>query len=77
MGGAAEIQQLQQLQQHLLAWWELHGRLDPAQKPWMVAADGRWPEPGQELDCWPIWVAEVMLQQTRLSVVLPYWQAWM
>ena len=29
------------------------------------------------LDPYPIWVAEVMLQQTQLRVVLPYWQRWM
>ncbi|MGB5136100.1 MAG: 8-oxo-dGTP diphosphatase MutT [Prochlorococcaceae cyanobacterium] len=29
------------------------------------------------LDPYPIWVAEVMLQQTRLRVALPYWQRWM
>jgi len=68
---------LQEVHDRLHHWWLHQGRRDPQQKPWMVAADGRWPEPGQALDCWPIWVAEVMLQQTRLSVVLPYWQAWM
>ena len=35
------------------------------------------PGPGEPLDPYPIWVAEVMLQQTQLQVVLPYWQRWM
>jgi len=29
------------------------------------------------LDPYPIWVAEVMLQQTQLQVVLPFWERWM
>jgi A/G-specific adenine glycosylase len=35
------------------------------------------PAPGDPLEPYPIWVAEVMLQQTQLQVVLPYWQRWM
>ena len=34
-----------ELSQSLLAWWEVHGRKDPALKPWMFTKDGRWPEP--------------------------------
>ncbi len=29
------------------------------------------------LPVYPIWIAEVMLQQTQLKVVLPYWEKWM
>ena len=43
----------------------------------MCNIDGRWPEPGQDLDVYGIWVAEVMLQQTQLQVALPYWRRWM
>ena len=43
----------------------------------MFRADGRWPMADEGLDPYPIWVAEVMLQQTQLQVVLPYWQRWM
>ena len=43
----------------------------------MVATRGHWPEPGEPLPCLGPWVAEVMLQQTRLSVALPYWHRWM
>jgi A/G-specific adenine glycosylase len=65
------------LRRQLLAWWEIHGRRSPRQKPWMVTSDGRWPEPGEEVSPLAAWVAEVMLQQTQLRVVLPYWQRWM
>ena len=61
----------------LLGWWEIHGRRNPDQKPWMFTAEGRYPEPGEPLDAGGIWIAEVMLQQTQLKVVLPYWRRWM
>ena len=63
--------------QALLSWWETEGRRDPAQKPWMFKADGLWPEPDDALDPYGVLVAEVMLQQTQLQVVLPYWQRWL
>jgi len=42
----------------------------------MFTADGTWPLPEDSLSPYGIWIAEVMLQQTQLSVVLPYWQRW-
>ncbi|WP_413441478.1 8-oxo-dGTP diphosphatase MutT [Synechococcus sp. MIT S1220] len=66
-----------ELSQSLLAWWEVHGRKDPALKPWMFTKDGRWPEPHEHLNVLECWIAEVMLQQTQLLVVLPYWMRWM
>ena len=60
----------------LLCWWQTDGRRDQAQKPWMFTADGTWPLPEDSLSPYGIWIAEVMLQQTQLSVVLPYWQRW-
>ena len=63
--------------EQLLGWWRIHGRKDPVQKPWMFKPDGTWPLPDDRLSPYGIWVAEVMLQQTQLSVVLPYWQRWM
>ena len=61
----------------LLSWWQAHGRLDPLQKPWMFKPAGGWPEADHPLDPYGIWIAEVMLQQTQLAVVLPYWERWM
>ena len=63
--------------QSLLAWWELHGRRDPALKPWMFTKTGHWPQPQDDLNPFECWIAEVMLQQTQLAVVLPYWRRWM
>ena len=62
------------MRQQLLAWWEQHGRHAIA---WKQGARGGRPLPGEELDPYPIWIAEVMLQQTQLAVVLPYWQRWL
>ncbi len=47
----------------LLAWWDVHGRKD---LPWQIR---RTP--------YRVWVAEVMLQQTRVSAVVPYFQRFM
>ena len=61
----------------LLGWWETNGRRDRAQKPWMFTPVGCWPTAAEDLDPYGIWIAEVMLQQTQLAVVLPYWERWM
>ena len=59
-GTAALRVLMPELSHSLLAWWEVHGRKDPALKPWMFTKDGRWPEPAQHLDLYGIWIAEVM-----------------
>jgi A/G-specific adenine glycosylase len=63
-----------ELRQRLLAWWEDHGRHGI---PWKLTAEGQRPADGEPLDPYPVLVAEVMLQQTQLAVVLPYWQRWL
>jgi A/G-specific adenine glycosylase len=62
------------LRADLLAWWEREGR---HHIPWTLHPDGSRPGPWEPLDVYGVWVAEVMLQQTQLAVVLPYWQRWM
>jgi A/G-specific adenine glycosylase len=47
----------------LLAWWEEHGRHD---LPWQHPR-----EP------WRVWVSEVMLQQTQVATVIPYFSRFM
>ena len=44
----------------LLAWWDKHGRKD---LPWQ-----------QKRDPYRVWVAEIMLQQTRVETVKPYFR---
>ena len=65
------------LRQQLLRWWVMAGRTEPGQKPWMVHPNGRWPGSNERIDPYGVLVAEVMLQQTQLQVVLPYWMRWM
>ncbi|MGQ9834232.1 MAG: A/G-specific adenine glycosylase [Candidatus Villigracilaceae bacterium] len=50
------------LADHLLAWYRLHGR----KLPWR---DQRHP--------YAVWVSEIMLQQTRVETVIPYFERWM
>ena len=47
----------------LLAWWDRHGRKD---LPWQHR---RTP--------YRVWVSEIMLQQTQVSTVVPYFERWM
>ncbi len=57
----------------LLAWFELNGR---HWIPWKLKQDKSIPTLNENLPVYPIWIAEVMLQQTQLAVVLPYWENW-
>lgn len=52
----------QKLVQALLAWFRAHAR----DLPWR-----RTQNP------YAIWVSEIMLQQTQVKTVLPYWERWM
>ncbi|MEE4294120.1 MAG: A/G-specific adenine glycosylase [Xanthomonadales bacterium] len=47
----------------LLAWWDRHGRRD---LPWQ-----------QPRTPYRVWVSEIMLQQTQVSTVIPYFERWM
>ena len=58
----------------LLEWFEINGR---HWIPWKLKEDGKMPHSGEILSVYGIWIAEVMLQQTQLKVVLPYWAKWM
>ena len=56
------IQDIKAIVPHLLAWWD-DNRAD---LPWRESKDP-----------YAVWVAEVMLQQTQISTVLPYYLRWM
>jgi A/G-specific adenine glycosylase len=47
---------------HLLDWYALHAR----HLPWREHADA-----------YTVWVSEIMLQQTRVETVLPFFERWM
>ena len=74
MGGDHVVENAPALRLALLDWWEANGR---HWIPWKLRPDGTAPEPGEPLCVLSVWIAEVMLQQTQLQVVLPYWQRWM
>ncbi len=50
------------LRQALLSWYHRYGR----ELPWRMT-----------LDPYAIWVSEIMLQQTQVKTVLPYYQKWL
>ncbi|WP_413678726.1 8-oxo-dGTP diphosphatase MutT [Prochlorococcus sp. MIT 0916] len=62
------------LQKDLLNWFDDYGR---HWIPWKLNSDGLPPENGEIISPYGIWIAEIMLQQTQLNVVLPYWEKWM
>ncbi len=64
----------QEIQNRLLEWFGKNGR---HWIPWKLKKDGSIPKSGESISPYEIWIAEVMLQQTQLKVVLPYWEKWM
>jgi A/G-specific adenine glycosylase len=55
-------QNLAELRQSLLTWYQDQGR----QLPWR-----------NQSDPYKIWVSEIMLQQTQVKTVIPYYQRWL
>ena len=64
----------QDIHNSLLEWFKENGRY---WIPWKLKKDGSIPQLGESLSPYEIWIAEVMLQQTQLKVVIPYWEKWM
>ena len=64
----------QNIQNSLLEWFRTNGRY---WIPWKLKKDGSIPHSGESISPYQIWIAEVMLQQTQLQVVVPYWEKWM
>jgi A/G-specific adenine glycosylase len=53
----------EQFTERLLAWFEIHGRRN---LPWQ-----------QNVNPYRVWVSEVMLQQTQVATVIPYYERFM
>ena len=50
--------------QHLIAWQRRHGRHDlPWQQDWQLRQDP-----------YCVWLSEIMLQQTQVATVIPYYE---
>jgi len=67
-GATMDANTIAALRRPLVAWYARHKRT----LPWREAtgADGR-PDP------YAVWIAEVMLQQTQVATVVPYFTRWM
>ena len=61
------------IQSALLKWFNKNGR---HWIPWKLKKDGTFPKNSEVISPYGIWIAEVMLQQTKLNIVLPYWEKW-
>ncbi|KAF4512789.1 hypothetical protein G6O67_000127 [Ophiocordyceps sinensis] len=65
----------------LLSWFDSVSavRAMPWRKPWIDPADDDPLElrPALEVRAYEVWISEVMLQQTRVAVVVEYWNRWM
>lgn len=57
--------QTAEIQKQLLRWFDRHAR----KLPWRSAAVRR--------DPYRVWVSEIMLQQTQVATVIPYYQRWL
>ncbi|MEL6902083.1 MAG: A/G-specific adenine glycosylase, partial [Cyanobacteria bacterium J06606_4] len=53
---------VRELRQSLLSWYRVHGRT----LPWR-----------QTRDPYAIWISEIMLQQTQVKTVIPYYERWL
>tara|TARA_Y100001968_G_scaffold328596_1_gene376090 strand:- start:624 stop:1763 length:1140 start_codon:yes stop_codon:yes gene_type:complete len=67
------IDSIDDFQKNILQWFVHKGRHG---LPWKLRVDGSSPDSGESISPYGIWIAEVMLQQTQVKVVLPYWQKW-
>ncbi|KAI1262333.1 DNA glycosylase [Xylariaceae sp. FL1019] len=68
----------------LLEWFESvhYARSMPWRKAWIDSRpSGREPDPDLrervERRAYEVWISEIMLQQTRVAVVIDYWNKWM
>jgi len=68
------IEKVNDIKNELLKWFRKNGR---HWIPWKLKKDGSLPKSGESISPYEIWIAEVMLQQTQLKVVIPYWKKWM
>tara|TARA_Y100001968_G_C19406372_1_gene743881 strand:+ start:532 stop:1710 length:1179 start_codon:yes stop_codon:yes gene_type:complete len=68
------LNSIKDIQDKLLEWFDENGRHNI---PWKLKIDGTNPQSRELIYPYPIWIAEIMLQQTQLKVVLPYWVRWM
>ena len=54
----------------ILDWYDIHARVLPWRLPVGREARGH-------PDSYAVWISEIMLQQTRVETVIPYFERWM
>ncbi|NJO56041.1 MAG: A/G-specific adenine glycosylase, partial [Rhodospirillales bacterium] len=55
-----------ELSERLLSWYDRSGRVLPWRAP-----------PGEGNDPYAVWISEIMLQQTTVAAVIPYFSAFL
>lgn len=63
MNAMHDIETVRRMRRHLLAWYDRNRRVLPWRAP-----------PGMEADPYRVWLSEIMLQQTTVAAVVPYFQ---
>jgi A/G-specific adenine glycosylase len=58
---------MSQFSQKILQWWDLNGRKD---LPWQPSVE-------HPITPYRVWISEIMLQQTQVKTVIPYYQRFM
>ena len=68
---------LTELSRQLLDWYDRNAR----HLPWRILPESltanRPGVPSQRIDPYHVWVSEIMLQQTRVETVIPYYERWL
>jgi len=67
----AELDEPASIAPRLLAWYADNARV----LPWRVPPHANAPNAGQRPDAYRVWLSEVMLQQTTVKAVIPYFEA--
>jgi A/G-specific adenine glycosylase len=62
---------MREFSEQILNWYASQGRELPWRGSQRHSTDHIWPSP------YAVWVSEIMLQQTRVEAVIPYFHRWM
>ena len=70
-GSGSRASEISEIATRLLAWYDRHAR----RLPWRVGPKER--AAGERPDPYRVWLSEVMLQQTTVAAVKPYFEAFL
>jgi A/G-specific adenine glycosylase len=68
---------LTELSQRLLNWYAQNARRLPWRAPPAAQPSSTTGEKPHPPDAYAVWVSEIMLQQTRVETVIPYYEKWL